>query len=428
MAKKEKEAEESCLRGQHKATLWAHFVNVFLGFWLLSSALSFPVAPYSLFLSDLISSLFLIVFGLLSLSYRIYLAPFIVALTGLWLSMAPLLFWAENSFSYNNDTIIGALAIAFSLLIPGMPHTMEEKGHGIPPGWRYNPSSWIQRIPIIALAFLGWMISKALAAYQLGYVDTIWDPVFGSGTKDVITSNISKMLPVPDAGLGALAYTLEVLLGCKGGEARWRTMPWLVVFFTFLVVPLGIVTILLVVSQPLVVGAWCFLCLITATSMLLMVLLTLDEMIAVFEFLIAAKREGQSLWRVFWRGGDIKGTKEDRVTPSFSENPLTLIKTWHFGLSFPLTLVASVTLGVFLMLTPYLFSLEGGIGNVDHLVGALVIVIGSLAFVDRARKVRYALLALALVLFMAPWFYGGAILLHVVVGAALAVLTIFRAR
>ena len=40
------------------------------------------------------------------------------------------------------------------------------------PGWTYNPSSWPQRLPIIALALIGF----AIAGYQLclGVVITIW--------------------------------------------------------------------------------------------------------------------------------------------------------------------------------------------------------------------------------------------------------------
>ncbi len=407
MATKQKERSESRVIETHNKTLWAHFAVIFLGIFLLFSTFTFQEHPLNLIISDRISALFLIVFGALSLSIKSRLSPWIVALTGVWLSFAPLWFWANEPSSYITDTLVGALAIAFSLLIPGIPGFIEESGHEIPPGWSYNPSSWIQRIPVIALAFMGWMISRILAAYQLGYTDTVWDPVFGDGTRLVITSKISQLLPVPDAGLGALAYTLEALLGCKGGEARWRTMPWLVVFFAFLVVPLGVVSILLVISQPLLVGAWCFLCLLAAFFMLLMVVLTIDEMVAVFTFLFLAHKEGQSLWHVFWKGGDVKGTKDDTRTPSFQESPLTLIKTWRYGISLPINLVLSAFLGVFLMLSPYLFSFSHHIADVSHLCGALIFVISVISFADLARKVRFLLFPIGIYLFSSSWFLHG---------------------
>ena len=44
-------------------------------------------------------------------------------------------------------------------------------------------------------------------------------------------------------------------------------MPWMVTFFGILVVPLGLTHIVLVISQPVVVGAWCTFCLLAALIM-----------------------------------------------------------------------------------------------------------------------------------------------------------------
>lgn len=44
-------------------------------------------------------------------------------------------------------------------------------GPDIPPGWNYTPSSWLQRLPIAALAVFGIFISRYLTAYQLGHID-----------------------------------------------------------------------------------------------------------------------------------------------------------------------------------------------------------------------------------------------------------------
>jgi hypothetical protein len=56
----------------------------------------------------------------------------------------------------------------------------------VPPGWTYNPSSWLQRAPLIATGFLGWFISRYLAAVQLGYTAAAWEPFFGEGTARVL--------------------------------------------------------------------------------------------------------------------------------------------------------------------------------------------------------------------------------------------------
>lgn len=88
---------------------------------------------------------------------------------------------------------------------------------------------------------------------------------------------MSKSFPISDAGLGAFAYTFELLMSWMGKTSRWRTMPWMVTFFFILVVPLGLVHITLVILQPVVVGQWCASCLFAAFIMLLMIPLAQDE-------------------------------------------------------------------------------------------------------------------------------------------------------
>jgi len=83
---------------------------------------------------------------------------------------------------------------------------------------------------------------------------------------------------------------IEFLMGFMGDKARWRTMPWMVMFFGILVVPLGVVGITLIVPQPIAVGAWCAPCLIAAAAMLVMIALTLDEVAAMLQFLVQARR------------------------------------------------------------------------------------------------------------------------------------------
>lgn len=140
---------------------------------------------------------------------------------GLWLLFAPLLFWTPSAAAYANDTVVGALAIAFSVLVPMMPGMSHEgmmDRSTIPAGWTYSPSSWLQRLPIIALGFFGFVIARILTAYQMGHIDGVWEPFFAggggrNGTEFIITSDVSKAWPIPDAGLGATSYLLEVLMG-----------------------------------------------------------------------------------------------------------------------------------------------------------------------------------------------------------------------
>ncbi|MGQ0652302.1 MAG: hypothetical protein ACT4P4_08565 [Betaproteobacteria bacterium] len=81
---------------------------------------------------------------------------------------------------------MGALVIAFAVLVPmmpGMSHAGMMDARAIPPGWDYSPSTWAQRLPIILLGAAGFFIARELAACQMG------------------------------------------------DRTRWRTMPWMVTFF-----------------------------------------------------------------------------------------------------------------------------------------------------------------------------------------------------
>lgn len=41
----------------------------------------------------------------------------------------------------------------------------------MPPGWTYCPSTYLQRLPIVALGAVGFVIARVLAVYQLGHVE-----------------------------------------------------------------------------------------------------------------------------------------------------------------------------------------------------------------------------------------------------------------
>src|SRR5687768_5441314 len=168
----------------------------------------------------------------------------------------------------------------------------------IPPGWSYNPASWSQRLPIIVLAVVGFLIAGYLALYQLReqvpLVMTVWEPFFGRGSEVILSSWVSELLPVSDAALGALGYLADAVTGAIGGTRRWRTMPWLVVLFGILVGPLGAVSVLLVILQPVLFDSWCTLCLVTAAISVLMIGPVMDEVLASLQYLTREARAGRS--------------------------------------------------------------------------------------------------------------------------------------
>ncbi len=418
------------LHMHHMQTLWVYWMLVLLGIWMVLSPLTFsygkatvePSGGREVWLSlqqrisfmtwsDIISGLLLIFFGWRSLTPNRPVSMWICCFIGVWLNAAPLLFWAPNAAAYLNGTLVGTLVISLTILIPGMPNmiTYMKMGSQVPQGWSYNPSSWPQRWIMIVLGFAGWVVSRYLGAFQLGYIDHAWDPFFGESSRQVLNSDMSQSLFISDGGLGSLAYTFEFLMGWMGSPARWRTMPWMVALFGILVIPLGLVHIFLVISQPVVVGAWCTLCLLAAAIMLPMIPLEIDEVIAMGQHMVQRKRKGDSLWKVFWKGGEPVEHNMDERSPELMELPQSpgkVFKASIWGMSFPWTLVVSAILGAWLMFAPAAFrvSIKTTATDINHLGGALIVVTAVICMGEVVRRGRYLNILIGLGVAVIPWF------------------------
>jgi uncharacterized membrane protein len=429
---------DEMMLAEHRQTLWTHFANIALGAWLVTSPTVFGLfepasfneaalrvtaerglaSPewrnWALGWSDIGAGVLIILFGLLSLSRRTNWAQWANTVVGLWLLFAPLALWAPSAASYANDTLVGALVITLAVLVPMMPGMSMEGmmgGPDIPPGWTYCPSTWAQRLPIIVMGAVGFLIARDLAAYQMGHVDSVWDPFFGgtggrNGTETIITSAVSKAWPIPDGGLGAVAYMLEILMGAMGDKRRWRTMPWMVTFFGILVVPLGVISIYFIIIQPIVIGTWCALCLLAALAMLIMIPFALDELVAMGQFLVWSRRAGKSLLRMFFMGGALEGGEEDKgVDLGSVRSTMTAMIS---GVTLPWTLATSVVLGIWLMFTRLTFGAVPPMANSDHLVGALVVTTAVIAMAEVARPLRFINMLFGAWLVLAPWLLDGA--------------------
>jgi hypothetical protein len=113
---------------------------------------------------------------------------------------------------------------------------------------------------LVLLAAAGFGISGYLAAFQIGVITDVWDPFFGEGSRRVLTSQVSTLLPVPDALLGTVGYGLDgalaALVAAGGRTERSATFGLTVIAGLGAAVGIG-----LAVLQPLVAGAFCTLCL-----------------------------------------------------------------------------------------------------------------------------------------------------------------------
>ena len=186
------------------------------------------------------------------------------------------------------------------------PRVTRDNLKAIPPPWDYNPSAWAQRIPICLLAAVATLIALYMALYQWRVIGGVWDPVFGDQSEKVLDSDVSERMRrwmiIPDAALGAVGYFSEVVLGLAGSTRRWQYRPWLVLLFGFDIIPLGIVSVILVILQGTVVGSWCFLCLVTAAISLWLIWYAYDEVWSSLAYLARVWKSTRSkrlLWDTF---------------------------------------------------------------------------------------------------------------------------------
>ncbi len=193
------------------------------------------------------------------------------------------------------------------------------------PPFRYNTSAWSQRVPICILAGVGFVVAAYMGLYQWGLIGSVWDPVFGNQTEKVLRSETSKAMErwmlVPDAVLGAVAYLGDAIYGLAGSTRRWQLRPWMTVLFGLDVIPLGLVSVVLVIMQGGVVGAWCFLCLVTAAISVALVFFAYDEVWACLKFLHQVWKRSPDkrlFWEVFWGKGSAEAERLI-VSPSMSE-------------------------------------------------------------------------------------------------------------
>ncbi len=365
------------------------FLTIALGLWLIAIPVTLGYLSLAMELSDRISGILLILLGWLSLNEKRIFASWSIAFVGLWLQLAPLVFWAPDALMYLNDTLVGVIALIFSFLLN---KKISVDGIDEPLGWSLNPSSWSHRVPTVGLALLAWFFSRYMAAFQLGYINTIVDPVFPEGTLRVITSTISKAFPVSDAGLGSVCYTLEFILGWQGGSRRWLRMPWLATAFGLLVIPVGVVSIILIISQPVIVGAWCFWCLATAVCMLVMIVLTAPELVAVYQLLSQAKKRGYPLWPLFWKGTDLKEFTQPKKQQEKG------------GWSLPASLAGCVILGVWLIISPSYLNAYGTIASASYIVGPLIVATSIIACSEVFRAGRFLHILFGLILIFTASF------------------------
>lgn len=426
-------------RRAHGEGWWAYLVNAALGTWLVTQPPLIDVREPGLAAAEMACGAALIVASLLALPRGAVWARWGAAAVGAVVMALPFLFWTTSAAAYLSDTLVGMFAFGLAVGLkpePGPSAIASLRGPEVPRGWTYNPSGWSQRLPIIALALVGLYISRYLAGYQLGHIPEVWDPFFAgapddprNGTEEIITSSVSEAWPVSDAAVGGYTYALEILTGIVGSRARWRTMPWLVLLFGLMIVPLGVVSIYFIIIQPVVIGTWSTLALLGAAAVLIQIPYSLDEIWAACDFLRRRVKAGANVLRVLLRGdadeGEAppSGSEFDKGFRSFMREMLS------GGVSLPWNYALAALIGLGLLFTRPLLGAEGALANADHVIGSLTLTVISLAAAEVARPVRYLNVGLGGALIAAPLVAGAGgpdIAVRLALGAALIALSVRR--
>lgn len=433
------------VKAEHRASRWAHFANIGLGTWLLTQPPLIDVSEPLLRRCEMAFGVALIICAILALSWRALWARWICAGIGAVVMAVPFLFSTANATAYLSDSLVGALIFGFAVCTkpePGPSAVAALTGPDVPPGWSYNPSAWTQRLPIIVLALIGLYVSRYLAGYQLGYISEVWDPFFAgspadpqNGTEEIITSSVSKAWPVSDAAVGGYTYLLEILTGIVGSRMRWRTMPWLVVLFGLMIAPLGVTSIVFIIIQPIVIGTWSTIALVGAAAVLIQIPYSLDELLATLQFMSRRIKVGRNWLRVLLFGDTDEVSESGAEQPlqdEFDRSPGAVLKSIiGGGVSLPWNLALSALIGLFLLFTRVTLGAEGDLANADHVIGALVLTVISIAAAEVARPARYLNVLLGGILIVTPFVYEASLFgtfARIAAGTALMLLSLHRGK
>jgi hypothetical protein len=206
------------------------------------------------------------------------------------------------------------------------------------------------------------------------------------------------------------------------------------VLFGLMIAPLGITSIFFIVIQPIVIGTWSTIALIAAAAVLVQIPYSLDELLATLQFMRRRARAGRSWLRVFLFGDTDEGKggegKGGAPVDEFDRGPVSIVKEMVTGgVGLPWNLALSAMIGLWLLFTRVTLGSEGGMADLDHLIGSLVLTVISLAAAEVARPLRYLNIPLGAALLLTPFIYDAGVTAttaSLVCGAALMALSFRR--
>jgi hypothetical protein len=217
-------------------------------------------------------------------------------------------------------------------------------------------------------------------------------------------------------------------------------MPWLVLLFGFMIVPLGAISITFIIIQPIILDTWCTLCLIAAAAMLLQIPYSFDEIVATLVFLRRRAKAGRPWLSILFTGDTDEPVQEEEKTRlkhdrsgDNLQRPISEVirEMLQGGISIPWNLAVSALIGLWLLFTRITVDSTGAMANADHLIGSLVLTVTITAFAEVMRSLRFLNIFLGLALMITPFIFSAGIasmFTTLICGLALIALSLPRGK
>src|SRR5262249_57677105 len=108
---------------------------------------------------------------------------------------------------------------------------------------------------------------------------------------------------------------------------------------------------------------------------LFMIPLTLDEVVAMAQYMLRSVRTGRPFWRTFFQGGPEPNGTIDENDPGFSATLRAQATPAFRGASLPWTLVVGCAVGAWLMFSWLVFAPISAIEKCAHLSGGVIVTV-----------------------------------------------------
>jgi hypothetical protein len=141
--------------------------------------------------------------------------------------------------------------------------------------------------------------------------------------------------------------------------------------------------------------------------MLVMIPFTIDEVVAMGQFMAGRVRAGKPFWWTFFVGDTTEGGGPDSRTPRYGSPLASQIPPSAWGVTLPVSLAFSVLLGIWLMFAPAVLGGTAPAANGDRLVGALIVTVAAISTAEVVRALRFLNGLFAVWLLVVPWALTG---------------------